>query len=170
MSTAKQRGPYRIGPPSKRRCWTCRGKKADVAFSQNRLQLDLPGSDFISERKISCDMGRPGCRNCAASFRNCQGYGLRLSWPANGSSRSIHCSIQGSPSEWSNESKPAYFINTLMMDVEIHYLQCPGSVGQLFRLLLNLFVYRVYVTNSIDCYFIKEKYHVPECGFFHCQT
>lgn len=107
-------------------------------------------SDFISERKISCDMSRPGCRNCAASFRNCQGYGLRLSWPANSSSRSIHCSIQGNSPDWSNENKPAYFINTLMMDVETYYLQCPGSVGQFFRLLLNLFVYRVYVTDFID--------------------
>ncbi|KAH7094456.1 fungal-specific transcription factor domain-containing protein [Paraphoma chrysanthemicola] len=38
-------------------CWTCR------------------------ERKVRCDAQKPTCGNCAKARRECQGYGMQLSWP-----------------------------------------------------------------------------------------
>ncbi|KAL3472591.1 fungal-specific transcription factor domain-containing protein [Aspergillus californicus] len=107
MPAKKTRGPYRVGLPAKRRCWTCR------------------------DRKISCDMGRPHCRNCTESGRKCQGYGLRLSWPPAGSSRSIEHSGEDNVARISSTYKAhrAHFVNTLMVDVELHYMRDSEGVG-----------------------------------------
>ncbi|KAI0012577.1 fungal-specific transcription factor domain-containing protein [Xylariaceae sp. FL0662B] len=32
-------------------------------------------------RKIGCDRGYPACNNCIRTGRECQGYGIRLTWP-----------------------------------------------------------------------------------------
>lgn len=48
-------------------CWTCR------------------------ERKIRCDRQIPFCQNCFRSKRQCQGYGIRLSWPRPGDQRRAVC-------------------------------------------------------------------------------
>lgn len=40
-----------------------------------------------SDRRIRCDLGLPTCANCARSNQECQGYGLRLSWPRPGDKR-----------------------------------------------------------------------------------
>ena len=36
------------------------------------------------ERKVRCDAQRPTCGNCAKTRRECQGYGIQLSWPRDG--------------------------------------------------------------------------------------
>lgn len=36
------------------------------------------------ERKVRCDAQRPTCGNCAKARRECQGYGIQLSWPREG--------------------------------------------------------------------------------------
>ncbi|KAH7041523.1 fungal-specific transcription factor domain-containing protein [Microdochium trichocladiopsis] len=46
-----------MAQPGSRGCWTCR------------------------DRRVRCDRTLPHCRACARSKRQCQGYGLRLSWP-----------------------------------------------------------------------------------------
>ncbi|KAK7224675.1 hypothetical protein V2G26_012678 [Clonostachys chloroleuca] len=39
------------------------------------------------DRRIRCDLGLPTCANCAKANQECQGYGLRLSWPRPGDKR-----------------------------------------------------------------------------------
>ncbi|KAH7024863.1 fungal-specific transcription factor domain-containing protein [Microdochium trichocladiopsis] len=46
-----------MAPQVARGCWTCKG------------------------RKVRCDRSLPHCKTCAKSNRECQGYGVRLSWP-----------------------------------------------------------------------------------------
>ncbi|CAH0052316.1 unnamed protein product [Clonostachys solani] len=39
------------------------------------------------DRRIRCDLALPTCANCARANQECQGYGLRLSWPRPGDKR-----------------------------------------------------------------------------------
>jgi hypothetical protein len=130
MSTAKTRGPYRVGLPSKRGCWTCRGKMTSISLfkiadSSSRF------SHALIDRKVSCDQGRPECQNCTSLGRKCKGYGLRLSWPENGSRRNIQYTVKNTDIT-SNRSKHIHFINTLTEHVELLYMQDPKSIGGWF--------------------------------------
>ncbi|VUC35922.1 unnamed protein product [Clonostachys rosea] len=51
----------------------------------------------MRDRRIRCDLGLPTCANCAKASQECQGYGLRLSWPRAGDKRRII--LGGTPSE-----------------------------------------------------------------------
>ncbi|KAF7595989.1 hypothetical protein BBP40_004135 [Aspergillus hancockii] len=64
-------------------------------------------------------------------MRNCQGYGLRLSWPAHGSRRFIQHSVPDSTDFGSGGAENTHFVNTLMVDVELLYMINPESVGKL---------------------------------------
>jgi len=65
-------------------CWTCRGTPLGALLSI-ALELTSP------ERKIRCDRQIPFCQNCFRSKRQCQGYGIRLSWPRPGDQRRAVC-------------------------------------------------------------------------------
>lgn len=43
--------------------------------------LTLDVFPTLLDRKIRCDRGFPACSNCTRTNRDCQGYGVRLSWP-----------------------------------------------------------------------------------------
>lgn len=64
-------------------------------------------------------------------MRSCQGYGLRLSWPAHGSRRFIQHSVQDSTNFGSGGAENTHFINTSMVDVGLLYTTNLGSVGKL---------------------------------------
>ena len=118
----KPRGPYRVGIPAKRGCWTCRGKMPDPLLSQD--------SNRSEDRKVACDQGRPSCRKCVTAGRKCLGYGLRLSWPATKSRRSIEHFVRN---DWEVGSgldhiENVHFINTLTKHVEALYLH-PTRLG-----------------------------------------
>lgn len=59
-----------------------------------------------------------------------RGYGLRLSWPAQGSRRSIEHLVQQYTTSRLDGAKDTRFINAFMADVELFYLQDPQFVGQ----------------------------------------
>jgi hypothetical protein len=40
-----------------------------------------------TDRKVKCDLALPTCDNCRHRNLQCQGYGLRLSWPRKGDQR-----------------------------------------------------------------------------------
>ncbi|KAK9320299.1 fungal-specific transcription factor domain-containing protein [Lipomyces orientalis] len=81
----------------RRRCWTCR------------------------DRKVRCDLTLPFCRTCARTGRKCQGYGLRLSWPAaTDKRRSIVGSHLAKPTTLRRSVGPHHFINTSVWDVKFH--------------------------------------------------
>lgn len=75
-------------------------------------------------------MRRPGCRKCEASTRRCEGYGLRLSWPAHGSRRSIEHLIQQYANSGPGGTTYTRFINAFMADIELFYLQDPQFAGR----------------------------------------
>lgn len=63
------------------------------------------------DRRIRCDRRAPTCANCGRARLECQGYGLRLSWPRDGSGRralSAPCSYNASQPKGSH---PRFFIN-----------------------------------------------------------
>ncbi|KAL7946043.1 fungal-specific transcription factor domain-containing protein [Trichoderma barbatum] len=49
--------------------------------------MTLKGCWTCRDRKIKCDRGLPTCTNCRHRSVQCQGYGIRLSWPRNGDKR-----------------------------------------------------------------------------------
>lgn len=130
----KARGPYRVGLPSKRGCGTCRGKRNPTPFQSWKVENE-PDSHSSADRKVACDQGRPACRNCVASDRTCQGYGLRLSWPATTSRRSIEHRIEENHKNHINaqialsDASHTHFINTLTKHMEPLYLQDAGYMG-----------------------------------------
>lgn len=96
------------------------------------MRQNEANSDFRIDRKISCDLRRPGCRKCEISARSCEGYGLRLSWPAQGSRRSIEhlAQIINYPNGSSNGDGDVHFVNAFAADIELFYLQDPQLVGR----------------------------------------
>ncbi|KAJ5669276.1 fungal-specific transcription factor domain-containing protein [Penicillium macrosclerotiorum] len=108
-----------------------------LAFSPSRFLIDWISyqrehdkpSDLISDRKISCDLGRPNCQNCVNSMRSCQGYGIRLNWPEQGSRRLLQHSDPDNPHAPLSTVQNEYFINTLMTDVELFYRPTVERLG-----------------------------------------
>ena len=101
-----------------------------MPFNHGEMEFG-PDSHSLADRKVACDQGRPACRNCVASDRTCQGYGLRLSWPTTKSRRSIEHRIQAHHNTKINSSdtKHTYFINTSNGHVETFYIQDPTYMG-----------------------------------------
>ncbi|KAI0459628.1 fungal-specific transcription factor domain-containing protein [Xylaria acuta] len=91
---------------SRRGCWTCKS------------------------RKVQCDQGVPNCRRCVQAGRECEGYGLRLSWPReNDRKRAIVVvlPVTGAPMRTRHMS-PSQFLNTTSQDIELYrHLSSPGA-------------------------------------------
>ncbi|KAL7961010.1 fungal-specific transcription factor domain-containing protein [Trichoderma compactum] len=49
--------------------------------------MALKGCWTCRDRKIKCDRALPACANCRYKDVQCQGYGMRLSWPRSGDKR-----------------------------------------------------------------------------------
>ncbi|RYC65036.1 hypothetical protein CHU98_g1145 [Xylaria longipes] len=92
---------------SRRGCWTCKS------------------------RKIQCDQGVPNCRRCVQARRECEGYGLRLSWPReNDKKRAIVAvsPVTGASMRTRHQSFGP-FINTTSQDIELYrHLASPGKL------------------------------------------
>ncbi|KAJ9155453.1 Zinc-finger transcription factor [Pleurostoma richardsiae] len=83
---------------TRKACWTCK------------------------DRKVLCDRGAPTCGNCARAQRECQGYGLRLSWPRDNDKRRA---ITGKPSVDAahgsqRETHHRLFVNATGWDIELY--------------------------------------------------
>ncbi|KAH7236603.1 hypothetical protein BKA59DRAFT_312156 [Fusarium tricinctum] len=63
------------------------------------------------DRRIRCDRGAPTCANCGRARLECQGYGLRLSWPRDGSERRALSAPGSSNASQPKVSHPRFFIN-----------------------------------------------------------
>lgn len=63
------------------------------------------------DRRIRCDRGAPTCANCGRARLECQGYGLRLSWPRDGGGRRALSAPGSCNASQPNVSHPRFFIN-----------------------------------------------------------
>ncbi|KAH8683782.1 fungal-specific transcription factor domain-containing protein [Ilyonectria robusta] len=83
---------------AKKACWTCKA------------------------RKIQCDRTLPSCQKCARAQRECQGYGLRLSWPRDNDKKRAVTQASSAPSDsaFLHEWTKIRFINTTLQDIELH--------------------------------------------------
>ncbi|KAI3335341.1 fungal-specific transcription factor domain-containing protein [Ustulina deusta] len=91
---------------SKRGCWTCKA------------------------RKVKCDQGAPTCQRCASAQRECEGYGLRLSWPRdNDRRRAIRANLLTTSTRTQMRYRDGnLLINTTSHDIELYrYLSLPGA-------------------------------------------
>ncbi|KAH6888442.1 fungal-specific transcription factor domain-containing protein [Thelonectria olida] len=74
-------------------------------------------------RKVQCDRRLPTCQKCARARRECQGYGLRLSWPRDGDKKRA---ITGTSPEARSRGivvrlgTDLAFVNTTWRDIELH--------------------------------------------------
>lgn len=87
----------------------------DLTSSQ-QFSDDSPG------RKIQCDEGVPNCRRCVQARRECEGYGLRLSWPReNDKKRAIVAVLPviSAPMRTRHMSCSP-FLNTTSQDIELY--------------------------------------------------
>ncbi|KAJ3541913.1 hypothetical protein NM208_g4379 [Fusarium decemcellulare] len=81
---------------AKRGCWTCK------------------------DRKVQCDRALPKCQNCTRLEKDCQGYGLRLSWPRPNDKKRA---IMGKPVQGpmrAGQGSGNFFINTTWWDVNLY--------------------------------------------------
>ncbi|KAI1128463.1 fungal-specific transcription factor domain-containing protein [Nemania abortiva] len=80
-----------------RGCWTCK------------------------DRRVRCDRGLPSCANCARVHQECQGYGVRLSWPKDGDTkRSIVGRVSG-PLASSYKGTDIELVHASYFDIEMYY-------------------------------------------------
>ncbi|TPX14725.1 uncharacterized protein E0L32_005120 [Thyridium curvatum] len=71
------------------------------------------------DRKIRCDRGTPTCQNCVRARKQCQGYGLRLSWPGiHDRKRAVRGHLPAVRSQANRELNHRLFINTSWWDIE----------------------------------------------------
>ncbi|KAI0110404.1 fungal-specific transcription factor domain-containing protein [Nemania sp. FL0031] len=93
---------------SRHGCWTCKG------------------------RKVQCDQGFPTCRRCAQARRECEGYGLRLSWPRdNDKKRAMRASVPLTDTQMPTSTGYTGcdpFVNVTSQSIELfQYLTSPGT-------------------------------------------
>ncbi|WQF85883.1 Putative zn(2)Cys(6) fungal-type DNA-binding domain, fungal transcription factor [Colletotrichum destructivum] len=86
---------------ARRGCWTC------------------------AARKIRCDGGLPTCKNCDKARRDCQGYGMRLSWPRDNDERRAMTGSNAplavvSSTRSSHQPADLFFVNTTWRDMELY--------------------------------------------------
>ncbi|KAI1308374.1 fungal-specific transcription factor domain-containing protein [Xylaria venustula] len=90
--------------------------------SSNRREKSRQGCWTCKARKIKCDRGLPNCERCASAQRECEGYGIRLSWPKeNDRRRAIRANLPTT----SDQTKTRYWggnslINTTSQDIELY--------------------------------------------------
>ncbi|KAJ3578276.1 hypothetical protein NPX13_g2299 [Xylaria arbuscula] len=86
---------------SRQGCWTCKA------------------------RKVQCDQGVPTCKRCATAHRECEGYGLRLSWPRdNDRKRAMRADLPTAITP--AQLRYNLLINTTFQDIEFYqYLSLP---------------------------------------------
>ncbi|KAI0376219.1 fungal-specific transcription factor domain-containing protein [Hypomontagnella monticulosa] len=78
-----------------RGCWTCKA------------------------RRVQCDGGLPACRKCVQARRECQGYGMRLSWPRDGNEKRA-IMVGSQPASMFPRPGNIFFINTTRRDIELY--------------------------------------------------
>jgi hypothetical protein len=99
---------------SVRGCGTCKGLLSLYSIFQPLLTT-------CPDRRISCDRGLPACLHCIRSNRQCQGYGMRFSWPRpNDRKRSILGSAPPAKAKANGVSR-LRIVNISNSDIEIHY-------------------------------------------------
>jgi hypothetical protein len=59
-----------------------------VCYANARSEK-LSSSSNILDRKVSCDKTVPKCLRCTKAKRECEGYGLRLTWPKENDNRAL---------------------------------------------------------------------------------
>ncbi|KAI1274040.1 fungal-specific transcription factor domain-containing protein [Xylaria sp. FL0933] len=97
--------PSPISKPSKG-CWTCKA------------------------RKIQCDRSVPTCRRCSIAQRECEGYGVRLSWPRdNDRKRALRVALPATTTRTQTQCRNSdLMINTTSRDIELYqYLSLPNT-------------------------------------------
>ncbi|KAI1187216.1 fungal-specific transcription factor domain-containing protein [Nemania serpens] len=79
-------------------------------------------------RKVPCDQGKPACWRCTQAGRDCEGYGLRLSWPRdNDKRRAIRVTVPMTGKWTRQRTSRGQFINATFQDIELfRYLMVPG--------------------------------------------
>lgn len=111
---------------SRQGCWTCKGWW--LRLSQ-QLGLSNSLSNEPLARKVQCDQGVPTCKRCATAHRECEGYGLRLSWPRdNDRKRAQRADLPTTSTQAQLRYKDGNpLINTTFQDIEFYqYLSLPG--------------------------------------------
>ncbi|KAH8658074.1 fungal-specific transcription factor domain-containing protein [Xylariales sp. PMI_506] len=71
-------------------------------------------------RRVKCDGALPTCQNCARAQRECQGYGLRLSWPRDGDQKRAITRTSPPAVMRSRRGARLFFINTTWRDMKIY--------------------------------------------------
>ncbi|KAK5994195.1 Transcription factor iacI-like protein [Cladobotryum mycophilum] len=92
--------------------------------------------EAVAYRKLRCDLAQPTCDNCARARRNCQGYGIQLSWPRDGDKRRSIVSNTTGLSALPSRNRVTEFLNTSVWDVSLSYtLEEKRNIASYFRTL-----------------------------------
>jgi hypothetical protein len=89
------------------------------------------------DRKIRCDRGLPICSNCVRSKRDCRGYGIRLSWPAESDEKRFVVVKPVSERRRSQipRSSNVSFINASFWDMEMHSRLSTSTLNSVYGML-----------------------------------
>ncbi|KAI0972452.1 fungal-specific transcription factor domain-containing protein [Xylaria arbuscula] len=90
--------------------------------SSNLKEKSRQGCWTCKARKVKCDRGLPNCQRCATTQRECEGYGLRLSWPKdNDRRRAIRATVPTTGSQTRTQYQgDNSLINTTSQDIELY--------------------------------------------------
>ncbi|KFH41725.1 hypothetical protein ACRE_075650 [Hapsidospora chrysogenum ATCC 11550] len=93
-----------------------------------RTTLDKQkGCGVCAKRKVLCDGARPACERCIRANRRCDGYALRLSWPAQkGSRRAVVVALPHYERAAGRDSAGPRFVNVSSWDVKAHEALASG--------------------------------------------
>ncbi|KAH8202048.1 hypothetical protein TruAng_003803 [Truncatella angustata] len=89
-------------------------------------------------RKVLCDRTTPSCLRCSRSGRNCEGYGLRLSWPRANNRRRALIGTGPTGRARTGVLHNDGWVNASSRDIELHYsLSSRGPRLNVQRLVLH---------------------------------
>ncbi|KAM3084908.1 hypothetical protein ACMFMG_003353 [Clarireedia jacksonii] len=94
-----------------------------------------------ADRRVRCDGGVPVCQKCSRAKRECQGYGMRLSWPRDDDKKRAIMSDSQRVVMCIKPEINKFFINTNSRDVKLH-----GGISQHVEPLLGIELPRVLST------------------------
>lgn len=141
-------------------CWTCRGRRPIGLFPPSKKCCPL--SDVTADRKVKCDLGTPTCSNCRHRNLQCQGYGLRLSWPRQGDKRravELKSIERQKKHLLAKLYQHSHFLNMTKWDMDLFYeLSEAKSNSELLRSLIRSFACQCPLTNGC-------KSPLPKCPF-----
>ncbi|KPA39051.1 arginine metabolism regulation protein ii [Fusarium langsethiae] len=87
------------------------------------------GCGTCRARKVRCDQTLPKCNRCTKAGRDCEGYGLRLSWPRQNDKRRAIVGLHSKQARFKGIPLNHRLVNASSRDIELyHMISTPAQI------------------------------------------